>query len=101
MSEERPRKRIIYYPLEGMETSKELEEVEPRPLPTKPSRPYLFPIIGQIIELIVSILEARLELIRSRVQRPYEPTQFPRTMRREVVRDPETGRILEETFYIY
>ena len=100
----RPFRRTIYYPVyEGEKTEKTGEpdvEVTPRPLLMRqPSRPYLFPIVGQIIELIMGILEARLEMVRSRAQKPRE-AMIPKTMVREVVRDKE-GRVLEERFEIY
>jgi hypothetical protein len=96
----RLRRTVVYYPVyEGENTGPEVE-VTPKPLLIRQqSRPYIFPIIGQIIELIMSILEARLELIRSRAQKPRE-AMVPKTMVREVVRDKE-GRVIEERFEIY
>lgn len=94
----RKRSRILYYPVEKND---ELEEVTPKPVIfRRVSRPYLFPIIGEIIELIMSILEGRLQLIRSRAQESKEYTLLPKTMVREVVRD-EQGRVIEERYSIY
>lgn len=101
MAEEKKRRsrRIIYYPLE--KNKDELEEVTPKPvLIRRESRPYLFPIIGQIIELIMQIIQARIQTIRNRTQTGREYTLFPKTMVREVVRD-EQGRIIEERFEVY
>lgn len=101
LAEERKkrRRRIIYYPLE--EDKEELEEVVPKPIRVRRSnRPYLFPIIGQLIELILELLEARLEMIRGRVQTRRDYSFIPKTMVREVVRD-EHGRIVEERYSVY
>jgi len=108
MSEEtRRRKRIIYYPqLEGESSghlaSSEPVEVEPRPLLIRQSRPYIFPIIGQLIETILQMIEARLQAVRSRSTGGSTGggDLFPRRMTREIVRD-DNGRIIEETFEVY
>ena len=104
MTEEkkRPLRRTIYYPVyEGEKTGEPEVEVTPRPLLMRqPSRPHLFPIVGQIIELIMSMLDARLELIRGRAQRPTTEFRMPKKMTRECVRDPE-GRIISEEYTIY
>jgi len=101
----RPLRRTIYYPVyEDEKTEKTGEpevEVTPKPLLMRqPSRPYIFPIVGQIIELIMGVLEARLELIRGRAQRPTTEFRVPKKMTREVVRD-ELGRVISEEYTVY
>jgi hypothetical protein len=97
--EKRPLRRIVYYPADGADGSdpNQLETVVPKPImlnrSSSSSRPYLFPIIGEIIEMIRSILEARLNM--------FQPTStMPRKLVRDVVRDA-SGRIIEESFTEY
>jgi hypothetical protein len=102
MAEERRKKplreRIVYYPVEE-ETEKVEEVITPKPLrQTLPlQRPHIFPIIGALIDLILSVIEARRQSIES-LYRPAAPT--PKKFIREVVRD-EYGRIISEEFTSY
>lgn len=95
------RRKILYYPKEtgeGEQTG-EIEVVTPRPAllsrPSGVSRPYLFPLIGQIVDLIMSILDSRRQAFEPQYRR-----SMPRKLVREVVRD-DYGRITEESFTEY
>jgi hypothetical protein len=95
------RRRILYYPKETGEGEGQIEEIiTPRPALLRrtsgdSSRPYFFPIIGRIMELIMSILDSRMQGFEPQYRR-----SMPRKLVREVVRD-EYGRVTEESFTEY